>query len=269
MWIVKPLGRGEQLEVELQTLQSVIRSQKELIEQLEQDVNDLQNLSTIHRGEAEGQAIDWVKEAVKDVGTGRSSAADSSAALGGVGTIFAESDTAITLIPILQGQRERFRQKNEELEAQNLEQQQQMALLHCEIGQLRADNVALYEKVRYLQSYSAQRPTSKALTFSSDSEQQYERQYEERLDPFASFSRRERQRKVAQLGPVERIMFSMGQMIVSSRAARTATLIYFMILHLLVFMVLYRLAYTETCHRDMAAECAEEYAQHMLQAHGH
>lgn len=47
-------------------------------------------------------------------------------------------------------------------------------------------------------------------------------------------------------------------MIVSSRAARTATLIYFMILHLLVFMVLYRLAYTETCHRDMAAECAEE-----------
>jgi len=50
-----------------------------------------------------------VKEAVKDVGTGRSSAADSSAALGGVGTIFAESDTAITLIPILQGQRERFR----------------------------------------------------------------------------------------------------------------------------------------------------------------
>lgn len=53
MWIVKPLGRGEQLEVELQTLQSVIRSQKELIEQLEQDVNDLQNLSTIHRGEAE------------------------------------------------------------------------------------------------------------------------------------------------------------------------------------------------------------------------
>jgi homeobox protein cut-like len=48
------------------------------------------------------------------------------------------------------------RQKNEELEAQNLEQQQQMALLHCEVERLRADNVALYEKVRYLQSYSAQ-----------------------------------------------------------------------------------------------------------------
>jgi homeobox protein cut-like len=54
------------------------------------------------------------------------------------------------------------------------------------------------------------------------------------------------------------ISHSQGQMIISSRGARTAALIYFMILHLLVFMVLYRLAYTETCHRDMAAECAQK-----------
>ena len=48
------------------------------------------------------------------------------------------------------------RQKNEELEGQLLEQQQQMALLGGEVERLRGDNVALYEKVRYLQSYSAQ-----------------------------------------------------------------------------------------------------------------
>lgn len=48
------------------------------------------------------------------------------------------------------------RQRNQELEAQNLEQQQQMAILHSEVERLRTDNVALYEKVRFLQSYSGQ-----------------------------------------------------------------------------------------------------------------
>ena len=55
-----------------------------------------------------------------------------------------------------------------------------------------------------------------------------------------------------------------GQMILSSRVARTAGVIYFSVLHLLVFLVLYRLAYTETCHRDMAAECAQKYPQSII-----
>ena len=55
-----------------------------------------------------------------------------------------------------------------------------------------------------------------------------------------------------------------GQMVLSSRVARTAAVVYFSILHLLVFLVLYRLAYTETCHRDMAAECAQKYPQSIL-----
>lgn len=49
-----------------------------------------------------------------------------------------------------------FRQRNQELEALNLEQQQQMALLNSEVERLRTDNAALYEKVRFLQSYSGQ-----------------------------------------------------------------------------------------------------------------
>jgi len=37
-----------------------------------------------------------------------------------------------------------------------LEQQQQIAVLHGEAERLRTDNVALYEKVRFLQSYAGQ-----------------------------------------------------------------------------------------------------------------
>ncbi|EFX87497.1 hypothetical protein DAPPUDRAFT_306484 [Daphnia pulex] len=213
--------------------------------------------------QGQANANDWVAEAVKDVNMmGRSSSS-------GMSPVGGDSETAVTLLPILQAQRERFRQRNQELEAQNLEQQQQMALLHSEVERLRTDNVALYEKVRFLQSYSGQRATKNpAAAISSETEELYERQYEDRLDPFASFSRRERQRKLAQLGPFERITYSMGQMILSSRVARTAGVIYFSVLHLLVFLVLYRLAYTETCHRDMAAECAQKYDDHMLEAHG-
>jgi hypothetical protein len=53
-------------------------------------------------------------------------------------------------------------------------------------------------------------------------------------------------------------------MILSSRVARTADVIYFSELHLLVFLVLYRLVYTETSHRDMAAEWAQKYPQSII-----
>jgi homeobox protein cut-like len=121
--------------------------------------------------QGQANANDWVAEAVKDVNMmGRSSST-------GMSPVGGDSETAVTLLPILQAQRERFRfsnlltvrvaitlaqlfkpkrQRNGELEAQNLEQQQQMALLHSEVERLRTDNVALYEKVRFLQSYSGQ-----------------------------------------------------------------------------------------------------------------
>lgn len=47
-------------------------------------------------------------------------------------------------------------------------------------------------------------------------------------------------------------------MMLNSRASRAVAVIYLSMLHLLVFLVLYRLAYTESCHRDMAAECAQK-----------
>ena len=126
--------------------------------------------------QGQANANDWVAEAVKDVNMlGRSSSTGLSP-VGGTG-LLTDTETAATLLPILQAQRERFRyiklnlihikwrtcvsdwrgcwrQRNQELEEQNLEQQQQMALLHSEVERLRTDNVALYEKVRFLQSYS-------------------------------------------------------------------------------------------------------------------
>ena len=88
-----------------------------------------------------------------------------------------KGNAADSLLPIVASQRERFRQRVQELEEvaikykntvridakvfvmyifqQNLQYQQHMALLQTEIEKMRSDNVKLFEKIRFLQSYSA------------------------------------------------------------------------------------------------------------------
>ena len=55
------------------------------------------------------------------------------------------------LIPIVTGQRDRFRARNAELENSLRTQNHAMTELRSEIKRLQADNVSMYEKVRYLQ----------------------------------------------------------------------------------------------------------------------
>lgn len=63
---------------------------------------------------------------------------------------------AESLLPIISSQRERFHQRVQELEDHSLRQQQQLHHLQSEMDRLQTDNVKLYEKIRFLQSY----PTS-------------------------------------------------------------------------------------------------------------
>ncbi|XP_012942606.1 protein CASP [Aplysia californica] len=173
-----------------------------------------------------------------------------------------DKSAADSLLPIVQSQRERYRLRAQELEAQSLAQQQQVTLLQNEMDKLRSDNVKLYEKIRFLQSYPNKG------TGPDDVTSNYSSQYEERLDPFTSFSRKERQRRYLELRPYDKITLSMGRLIMGNKTARAFAFFYTLILHLLVFLVLYKLAHTESCKRDMAADWHEKYAEHMLKVHG-
>merc|ERR1712012_1504660 len=125
-------------------------------------------------------STELVSEAVKDINPTAPSA-----------VTVEMQNAADSLLPIVQSQRERFRQRAQELEAQTLAQQQQLSLLQNEIDKLRSDNIKLYEKVKFLQSY----PKSGSVAAADDgTEHRYSSQYEERLDPFSSFSKNERQR---------------------------------------------------------------------------
>uniref|UniRef100_A0A8W8KA13 CASP C-terminal domain-containing protein n=1 Tax=Magallana gigas TaxID=29159 RepID=A0A8W8KA13_MAGGI len=230
--------RYRKLQEDYQEAASTVQEQKLLITQLEEDLRSFNAVSSMFRGEAEGEPVtgsqveaDVVAEVVKDVIPG----------------VTAGDKTAVdSILPIVQSQ------------------QQQISLLQNEIDKLRSDNVKLYEKIRFLQSF----PAKGGQASSEDTESRYSMQYEERLDPFSTFSRKERQRKYMNLKPYDKITLSMGRFIMSNKVARTIAFFYTLLLHSLVFLVLYKLAHTESCKRDYAADCHAKFAEHMFKVHG-
>ena len=77
-----------------------------------------------------------------------------------------------------------------------------MSCLQSQVKELSADNVKLYEKIRFLQGYQASsggenfKSRSAAINIQSENiENRYQPQYEQRLDPFRTFSNQERQRR--------------------------------------------------------------------------
>ncbi|KAG7215596.1 hypothetical protein INR49_022122 [Caranx melampygus] len=136
-----------------------------------------------------------------------------------------------SLLSIISSQRERFRSRNQELEAENRSMQQTMQALQNELDSLRADNIKLYEKIKFLQSYPSKAGGS------DDTVMRYSSQYEERLDPFASFSKKERQRRYLSLSPWDKATLSLGRVILSNKVARTIAFFYTLFLHCLVFLI--------------------------------
>lgn len=263
--------RIAETEQELASLHSLVSEQKELITSLESDLSSVQTLSSMYRGEGEGSSVpEIVAEAVRASTsstpplalTVHSSSNPPTPVPGGVPPDF--TSAAESLLPIVSAQRERFRQRNDELEVELTSKSQQVVLLQNELDTLRADNLKLYEKIRFLQSYQGQHGREDTAA-----ESRYSSQYEEALDPFSSFSRKEKLRRYAALSPFEKVTLSMGRFILSNKTARSVTFIYTALVHSLIFLVLYKLAHTESCKRDFASDCAQKFAEHMHQVHGH
>ncbi|KAK2558324.1 Protein CASP, partial [Acropora cervicornis] len=256
---------------------NTVKEQKELIGQLETDLLSVNALPSAFRGQGEGEAgppteKELVSNAVQQAvasGTGplrpsvhcafnplfmRTFIIYSEGGLTG--------DNVESLLPIVASQRERFKVRNMELEAQLRHNQQQITVLQNEVDTLRSDNVKLYEKIKFLQSY----PTKGQGGRDDDSAvSRYSSQYEQRLDPFSAFNQREKQQRYLGLSPYEKVTLNLGKFIMSNKVARTIAFFYTLLVHL---MVLYKLAYTESCKRDVATECARRFAEHMHEVHG-
>ncbi|KAG6997581.1 hypothetical protein G7Y79_00039g075430 [Physcia stellaris] len=66
------------------------------------------------------------------------------------------------IMPMIQAQRDRFKQKNTELESEVSKQHNTISSLRQEIASLQKDNLNLYEKTRYVSTYSRGQPSSSA-----------------------------------------------------------------------------------------------------------
>uniref|UniRef100_A0A8C0RE19 Protein CASP n=1 Tax=Canis lupus familiaris TaxID=9615 RepID=A0A8C0RE19_CANLF len=217
-------GRCAELQVHVTEAMATAAEQRDLIARLEQDLSTIQS---IQRPDAEGAAelgLEKIPEPIKEATAlfyGSSAPASGTLPEGQVDS----------LLSIISSQRERFRARNQELEAENRLVQHTIQALQSELDSLRADNIKLFEKIKFLQSYPGRSGGS------DDTELRYSSQYEERLDPFSSFSKRERQRKYLSLSPWDKATLSMGRLVLSNKMARTIGFFYTLFLHCLVFLV--------------------------------
>ncbi|TFK54129.1 hypothetical protein OE88DRAFT_1154022 [Heliocybe sulcata] len=157
------------------------------------------------------------------------------------------ADTSI--LPIVTSQRDRFRQRNAELEEELRKQFQIISDLRAEIKSLQADNLKLYEKVRYMQSYREESSRRHAMStldplpgnggVPNDDMSKYRTRYEEAMNPFEAFRGREAARAYGNLNPMERGVLGLTRAILGNRRARNAFIFYALALHMLVMYTTY------------------------------
>ena len=159
------------------------------------------------------------------------------------------------ILPMVQAQRDRFKQKNSKLEEELSKQYKVVSSLRQEVASLQKDNLSLYEKTRYVSTYNrgqhassasayAQSPPSTSTQMSADASSghaldRYRSAYETNISPFAAFRGREATRAYKRMSLPERIVFSMTRLILATRTSRNLFAAYCLALHVLIFVMLY------------------------------
>ncbi|KAJ3072448.1 hypothetical protein HDU98_003573 [Podochytrium sp. JEL0797] len=170
-----------------------------------------------------------------------------------------------SIIPILASQRDRYRQRNAELEEQAKSNSNMIADLKHNMDSLKSDNIKLYEKLRYAESFSnsstasTNRHQQAAAVINipstpnrsgDDISNRYNTLYETNLDPFQRFSRNERTSRVNKLNAAEKAALMFTRVLVGNKYTRIGFVVYSVVLHCLVFATLYLLSQWEECRHD-------------------
>jgi homeobox protein cut-like len=156
------------------------------------------------------------------------------------------SGSGSAILPMITAQRDRFKQKNAELENDLAKAQSQISSLKQEVANLQRDNMQLYEKTRYVSSYNrtttAQSSTSSFSTNPNPSSVQIDRYraaYEQNISPFQAFRGRETARAMKKMGLAERVVYGLTRVILANRMTRNLFVGYCLFLHFLVILTLY------------------------------
>ena len=163
------------------------------------------------------------------------------------------------ILPMVTAQRDRFKQRNAQLEEELSRTYGTVTSLRQEISSLQKDNLSLYEKTRYVSSFNRnQGATASASsgyqpnlssgpatiqmsssTPSGPSLDRYRSAYEANISPFAAFRGRESARAYKRMRLPERVVYSVTRIVLATRTSRNLFAGYCLALHLLVLGMLY------------------------------
>ncbi|ERM93850.1 protein CASP isoform X3 [Amborella trichopoda] len=156
-----------------------------------------------------------------------------------------------SMLQVICSQRDRFRKRLRETEEELRQLREKVSVVNVELEKSKSDNVKLYEKIRFVQDYNKERPVSRGWKkrsediesgFGSDVESKYKKLYEDDINPFAAFSKKEKEQRYKELGIRDKITLSSGRFLLGNKYARTFIFFYSIGLHLLVFTSLYRMS---------------------------
>ncbi|EDQ91751.1 uncharacterized protein MONBRDRAFT_14405 [Monosiga brevicollis MX1] len=163
-----------------------------------------------------------------------------------------DAQDSSSVMSIVAAQRDRFRSKNLQLEGEIRHLETLNKQLRDEVDGLRSDNIKLYERIKFIETYndSSRRGGDEVLARYADG-------YEEGLSPFQQFSTNERQRKLTTMHPADKVLYSVGRLVLGNKIARLGFLGYIVILHFLTFFVLYKYSHSQMADMDLAHRCQQ------------
>nr|CAB3493509.1 unnamed protein product [Digitaria exilis] len=132
-----------------------------------------------------------------------------------------------SMLKVICNQRDRFRARLRETEEELRKLKERYEMLTVELEKTKADNVQLYGKIRYVQDYSHDKIVSRGPkkyaedieSGSSDVEAKYKKMYEDDINPFAAFSKKEKDQRYKELGLRDKITLSSGRFLLGNKCA--------------------------------------------------
>ncbi|GMH36191.1 hypothetical protein BSKO_04059 [Bryopsis sp. KO-2023] len=204
-------------------IQAQLEEQKDLVVKLEEDLLSAQSMPAGERSATGGGGESNGDEFILDGPSGQQQA--------GV-------DGSQTMVGVLQHQRDRFRRKADELREELSKCQMDAARSQAEAAASRADNVALVERIRFLQGYRKNNINQSDIEAGVDTERKYTKEYEGRMNPFTEFQSRQRENRKKQLGIVDKSVYIVGDLVFGNRYARLFVFFYVVVMHVLVMTTL-------------------------------
>ncbi|CAI6008010.1 unnamed protein product [Closterium sp. NIES-65] len=231
----------DETKAKLVALEGTVAEQRALIGKLEDDILKGYGARDKHRAASVGSIVSMPGAA------GGSGGGGVDGGVTGGSSRLVDDDSVLMVVC---GQRDRFRQRMGELEEELRAERERSSKLATEVERLKADNVKLYERMRYVQDYTSaggggDRPNSSRSRKSdleagpaADVEGKYKKIYEETINPFAAFST-----KAVSVGVgVSWVPLQCSTVSLIISYARTFVFFYSIGLHILVALSMYRLS---------------------------